>query len=433
MKKTITTLFAFSVSLLLAIATENEGETRTATATYDIDDDDKINIQAKHTTLNIIEWSKNQVEVTAEVRFDGKMNDKMQEFLDNFEEEVKSNITNAGGELLIKTNLDEPNKFQLGSKHVGIIVSFGDDELRLEYTVKMPSKNSLVVKNSYRDLDITGDFREVEIDQYSGDLRADNIEEADIKLKYGSASFKEITTAKMELYEQKLNVKSIGELELNTKYSELNIEKLGPTEIVSYESDFEIGILTHLEGSLKYGKLEVTDKFEEGELSTYEFDIDAKTIGQLKFESSKYGKLEAESIERLGLYESYEDEFELDYVASLVSMDTKYGKYRIGTLGMELELSGYEDDITIDELGPNATEIDIQGKYIGVNMRIRDRAYKLIADTKYGNIDIDRDSMQVTKYIKDGDQLEIEAASSKGGSKPVQIVIKGYEMKLDFD
>lgn len=433
MKKTITTLLAFSICLLFVKASGNEGETRTATLTYDISTNDRINIQAKYTDLNVLVWDKQEVQVEAKVRFDGEMNDRMRKFLDTFEEEVKSNISIIGGELLIKTNLDEPNKFQLGSKHVGIIISFDEDELRLEYTVKMPARNPLIIKNSYRDLNMTGNFQEVEIDQYSGDLRAETIEEAKIKLKYGSAYFDKLTTADIELYEQKFTVNTIGELELSTKYSELTIKSLGPTEIESYESDFEIGTLTYLEGNLKYGKLEVTEMFEEGELATYEFDIDAKAIGQLKFESSKYGKLEAESIEKLGLYQSYEDEFELDYVGSLISRDTKYGGYKIGTLGKELELSGYEDHITIEDLGSNATIIDIDGKYIDVNMDISNRAFKLIADTKYGNIDIDRDSMKVTRYIKDGDQLEIEAASEIDGSNPVQITIRGYEMKLNFD
>lgn len=433
MNKTITTLFIYSICIFQAAATDKTGETRTATLSYDIGVNDRINVEAKYTDLNVIVWDKQEVQVEAKVLFDGKMNDRMQKFLDTFEEEVKSNISNLGGELSIKTNLDEPNKFQLGSKHVGIIISFNEDELRLEYTVKMPANNSLKINNSYRDVNMEGNLREVEIDQYSGNLRAQNIEEAKIKLKYGSAYFGEITTGEIELYEQKLTAKTIGKLDLNTKYSELNIDNLGPTEVISYESDYEIGTLTSLEGSLKYGKMEVAERFEEGELTTYEFDIDAKAIGQLKFEESKYGKLEAQSIERLGLYKSYEDEFELGHVGSLISQETKYGKYRIGTLGKVLELTGYEDDISIEDLATEAKLVDINGKYIGVRMGMQNRAYTLLADTKYGDISIDKEDLNITRFIKDGDQLEVEASSKVGGGTPIQITIKGYEMNLNFD
>ncbi|MEQ9403339.1 MAG: hypothetical protein RIM99_07140 [Cyclobacteriaceae bacterium] len=432
MKKTILILLAFSIWLPYSQA-DNKVETRTASFSFDVSANDLINIQAKYTDLTVEAWDKNEVFVEATIRFDGKMNDRMQRFLDSFEEEVKNNISDNPGELLIKTNLEEPNKFQLGSKNVGIVISFNEDELRLEYKIKVPSSNRMMIKNSYRDLILSGEFDEVDIDQYSGELEAGYIKKADIKLKYGTASFNGIGTAKMELYEQNLTVGKIERLEINTKYSELDIEELGPTEIISYESDFEIGTLELLEGNLKYGKLEVTGKFKEGELETYEFDIEANEIGTLIYENSKYGKLEAESIEKLGLDQSYEDEFDLNMVGSLISEETKYGKYTIGTLKGKIQLSGYEDEVSIDELGPDATSVEIRGKYIDIELTTNSRGFKLVSDTRYGKMDIDRDNMNIRTYIKDGDQLEIDATSKNPGVNPVLINIQGYEIKLNLN
>ncbi len=435
MKKTILILLAFNLVFATALANKDDGETRTATFTYQVSPNDAIDLKAKYTDVLIEAWDKSEVYIEATIRFDGKMNDRVQRFLDSFEEEVESNISESPGVLYIKTKLDEPNKFQLGSKGIGIQIDYGDDELRLEYKLKVPATNKLKIENSYRDVVLDGDFGEVEIDQYSGDLEVGTIDEAEIKLKYGTALFEEIKVGEMELYEQDLTVNAIGQLDIETKYSELKIKNLGNTEIVSYESDFEITNLTSLNGNLKYGKLEVTERFEEGELVTYEFDIEAKSIGSLTFKESKYGKVEADLIETLTLVESYEDDFELESIGTLNVEESKYVNYDIGNLTGKLEIEqGYEGSVDIDALGDNARSIEITGKYIETSIDTGGIAYKLLSDTKYGSVNIDKDSMNVTRYIKDGDQLEIEATSNtKDSDNPLLISIKGYEMDLKLD
>lgn len=430
MKQIIILLLAFSS--LNCFGNNTDGETRTATISYDITSSDKIEIQAKYTDLIVEAWEKNEVLIEATVRFDGKITDKMTRFLDSFEKEVKENITYGAGVLTIKTKLDEPNKVQIGSKHVGIVIGFNEDELKLSYKVMMPSSNKVVINSSYKDLNMYGSFAEVEIDQYSGELQAENIEVADLKLKYGKAKFNSINEAEMELYEQEITANSISELEIDTKYSELNIDQLGPTDITSYETDFEIGVLEKIEGSIKYGEMEITDILREGRLTTYEFDIDADAIGTLVFNESKYGKLEARLVERLGLEESYEDNFDLGELGSLISEDTKYGEYKVRLLTGKFKLNGYEDEINIYSFGTGASEVKIEGKYIDASIDIEGRSYNLNASTKYGSIDVDRSSKDVRKYIKDGDQIEVEA-SSKVAGEPIIIIIKGYEMKVDFD
>jgi hypothetical protein len=435
MKRTILILLAFNLGLGIALSDPKLGETRTATLTYKVSSNDVINLQAKYTDVNIESWNKSEVSIEAIIRFDGKMTDKMQKFLDSFEEEVEVNISEKTGELKINTNLDEPNKFQIGSKNVGIIISFNEDELKLAYNLKVPESNKLIIKNSYRDLNLVGNFDDVEIDQYSGDLEAETINEADIKLKYGSAQFNEIRIAKMELYEQDITANSIGELEIDTKYSELKVKDLGRTEIVSYESDFEISNLSYLEGNLKYGKMEVTEVFDEGKLTTYEFDIEAKEIGTLTLENGKYGKTEAGSITQLNLRQSYEDDFEIEALGTLIVDESKYVSYEIGRLTGKLEISnGYEGKVDIDGMGNNVSSIKIAGKYIETSINTEGISYKLITDTKYGDVKIDRSTMNISKYIKEGDQLEIEATSNSGKTaNPVLISIKGYEMDIELD
>ena len=218
--------FAFSLLVALAgVAGERNLETRSATIVLDVSPNDLINIRAKNTDLVVETWDKNQVEIVATLRYDGKMTNKMTDFMDNFQEYVEENIAHSGGQLRIDTNLDEPNKIQIGSKHVGIIIGFSEDELKLDYKIKAPKQNDFEIDNSYKDVALIGDFGKVKLTQYSGELKAGYIEDAEINLKYGSSSFRGIGSGVAELYEQKLDAVTIEELELNAKYSEIEVGK----------------------------------------------------------------------------------------------------------------------------------------------------------------------------------------------------------------
>lgn len=432
MKKLIITSILYYLVLTAVFGSKNDGETRSATIRLDVSETDVINIQAKYTDLQVETWDKSEVLIEAIVVFDGNMNARVEKFLDGFEQEVNDNISKKGGELLIDTNLDEPNKVQIGSRHVGIIFSFGEDELRIEYRIKSPANNKHIINSSYRDVSIIGNLKDVELTQYSGDLEAEFIEKAKLNLKYGSSTFKGITSAEMEIYEQEVESGEIGTLMLNAKYSDLEISKIDILEATSYESDYSIGSVGTLSGNFKYGEMEITQNVGSAKLTLYEEDIEAKKIENLILENSKYSKIEVARIQSIKLTESYEDEITIGALGSLESKNSKYGKYQIDQLQGEFQLNGYEDEIEIEDIASSATLLSVDGKYIDINVGVEDASFSLISDVKYGQLKYNKDLVEVKKYIKDSDQLEVEIYSKKSNANRFEILVKGYEMKLEI-
>jgi hypothetical protein len=432
MKKLIISIAILSYSLAV-LASKNDGETRYATVKVNIASTDIINIQAKYTDLLVETWDKNEVLIEATVRFDGKMNSKMEKFLNEFEQEVNNNISKNSGELLIKTNLDEPNKIQIGSKNVGINISFGDDELKIEYKIKAPATNQYIINSSYRDVRLVGDFNEIELIQYSGDLKIDFIQKAKLNLKYGSAIFKGIGLAEMEIYEQEIESGSIKKLKLNAKYSDLEITEIEELEVVSYESEYTIGSIGLLTGNFKYGEMEITQGIGTARLTLYEEDIEARKIDHLTLENSKYSKIEVARVQSITLIESYEDEITIGALGSLTSKNSKYGKYHIDQLQGEFKLNGHEDEIEIEDVTSTATSLIVDGKYINISVGVEDIAYSLKSNVKYGKLDYNKDLVDIKKYIKDSDQLEVDLVSKKSSKTPFSILTKGYEMTLEIN
>ena len=433
MKRLITTLFVFSAFAHLSFSKEKV-ETRTATVRMEVSPNSLINIQAKHTDLVVETWDKSEVEIVATLRFDGKMTDRMIEFLENFQEHVEDNVHLSGSELSISTNLDEPNKVQIGSKHVGIIIGFSEEEFRLDYKIKAPKVNEYEINNSYKDVTLIGDFEKMKFTQYSGDLKADFIQDAEINMKYGNASINQIGTATMEIYEQELDVQKFGELEINTKYSEIEIDEIKLMEAVSYETDFVFGSIGSASGNFKYGEMEVKNRIEKSEFEFYEMDIEANEAGKIEFKSSKYGKHNFEQVESLSFDQSYEDELTIDELGDFKSNDSKYGNHEIGKLTGSFVLSAYEDDVDIDEVAGSVNKINISGKYIKAALGITDQSFNLKTNIKYGKVDYDESAVEVKKYIKEGNQLEVEVVSkNRPSSNPILINVEGYEVDVEIN
>lgn len=432
MKKLILIALACSFTTLLH-ANKKDGETRTASVKVSVSPSDLIDIQAKYTELTVEAWDKNEVEIEATVRFDGKLTNKMQVFLDEFEKNVKDNIYKSVGQLKISSDLDIPNKIQIGSENVGINISFGDNELKISYKVKAPGKNKFVIASSYEDMRLIGSFNQIELTQYSGDLEAGSIEKAKMNLKYGAAAIESIGSASMEIYEQELNVSSINELTINAKYSDLELRTCGNLEFTSYESDIKIGSAKQLNGNLKYGEIEITDRLDRSELTLYEVDIEAKEIGTLRLENSKYSGFDIGRVGSIYFEQSYEDETEIYSVGTFKSLNSKYGNHSLGTLTGSLDLTAYEDEIEIEKVGSTVTSINIDGKYIDSIIDLGGRSYVLLTDVKYGKVEYDESNVDIKRYIKADDKLEVEAHSKNKTSNPVKITVKGYEVDVRLD
>lgn len=433
MKRLLLITFAFSAFAVATFGNDKEFETRTATVRMNVTASDRINIQAKNTDLVVETWNKNEVEIVATLRFDGKMTDKMTAFLDDFQQHVEGNIRYSGSELEIDTNLDEPNKVQIGSKHVGFIIGFSDDEFRLDYKIKAPKTNEYEINNSYKDVTLLGDFGKMKLTQYSGDLTAGSIEEIELNMKYGSARFKEIKNATMEIYEQELEAEAIGELEINTKYSEIEVDEIDIMEAESYETDFVLGTIGSVEGNFKYGEMEIEQHIGKSNLEFYEMDIDANNAGSIEFKSSKYGKHNFKVINSLKFQQSYEDELTIGEIGNFSSEDSKYGNHDIEKLTGDFKLSAYEDDVDIDEVTSSTSKIEINGKYINTSLGITNQSFNLKTNIKYGKVGYDENDVEVKKYIKDGDQLEVEVLSkTNSAANPIIVKVEGYEVEVDI-
>ncbi len=429
-------IFSWCLILLVSVKVfgHNAGETKQAKLNYPISTSGMVNIVSSDMDVSITAWEKAEVEVIATIEFKGEDNDRARDFLDNFEEIVKSKIRKTGNELTIKTNLDEPNKVQVGSKVFGIQVGYGEDELYIRYDIKLPSAINWAVKNSYEDLRVEGKYTgTVEIDHYNGDLYAEDFEKISLNLKHGDATINSIKEATyIQLYEQELNITQVNSAKIEAKYSELRIAEIGTVELVGYESDIKFDVVNKVKGNLKYGEFEVIATAKELELTAYEVDMDISECDKIIFPESKYGNYTFESVNSIALNSSYEDEINIEQISEIVA-NSKYLDLEVRLLKSKLKIDGYETDIEIEEVSEKAKEITVTGKYNNLSASTGAVPFILTASIHYGDIDYPEQKVTRKVVIKEGDKLELELVPINGQQASLTFDLRGYEFDGDIE
>ena len=432
MRKITSIALAFSFCFS-SYAIARNGETRTARFTTSVSLTDEINIQGKHTELIIEKWDKNEVAIEATIRYDGETTDKIEDFLNGFEKKVEDHIVKSSGKLTVNTDLDFPyyavkSSFFGLTKEIHIL-----GKTKLTYKIKAPGNNPYTITNSYEDVKLIGSFKDVDFIQHSGKLEAENIEITKMNLKYGSATIKSVGSADMELYEQDIEIDVVEKMVLNSKYSDLKFLEAGPIEVTAYESDFVFNSVKSLSGNFKYGEIEINQKIDEGEFQFYEMDMKLKVGDKLRFTNCKYSKLFADKVDEIVFDESYEDDTEIDYLGTFKSLNSKYGKHNIGSLTKSLSLKAYEDELDIQSMQSSISEIEIDGKYLDISIDTEDASYIFRSDVKYGKVDYTETLVDVKRYVKDSNQLEVEIHSKKKSENPTRISVKGYEVDVNLE
>lgn len=410
-------------------------ETREAKASFTLSGKGDIEVKGSDRYVTISSWEKNEVEITARVEFKGRQNEKVDEFLDNFEDIVNGSIRKIGNSIWINTNLDEPNKVEIKNLFKFVVIEYGNDELFISYDMKVPENADLEVENSYEDLYVTGSYTgRVEIDHYSGDLSAGDFNELELTLKYGDAEINSVKSSEMTLYEQRLNIGSAGNGVIEAKYSDLEFSEAGKIEFDTYETDIKIKTIRSVAGEMKYGELEVSDHAESVRLSKlYENDLEFGDVNEILIRETKYGSVIGKYIGNLIIDYSYEDKIEVNRCGQF-KFNGKYTKIRIDQLEGALSVDeGYETEVTISKLNLGVTDIFMDGKYNTLEIYAGDIPLSLDMEVRYADLDYPSNKFKRQTYIKDGSELKVELVPITADPDPVIVTVRGYETELDIE
>lgn len=241
-----------------------------------------LRVENKFGDVEINTWEKSEFSVKVEIIGKGRNEERAQRILDGIEIDIRE----SDAEIYFETESND-------------IKTKNEEGFEVNYTVYMPEKNPLEIKNSFGDVSMGNRAGNLNLTVAYGSMKVGDVGgDTYVKLSFGNGS-----------------IGNVADGEFVVKYSDFEIESGKILDITQGFSDLEIDNVEDLEIESKYGSLEIKKAHKvDAEAHFSGFEIEELT-----------GSLELDC--------SYLGDFKIERLASsftLVDIDGKFGSYEIG-------------------------------------------------------------------------------------------------------
>jgi hypothetical protein len=232
-------LFLF-IFALPALVMANDGKLKgkytkekTISKEYDVNSDAVLKVSNSYGNLTLTSWNENRIVIEVLIKTNGNNEDKVQKKLDEITVafEASSDMVSAK----TKFNKDKGWGWNWGSN--------GNVNMQIDYTIKVPIKNSVHLSNDYGNISLD------RIDGY-----------AKISCDYGRLDIGELHGRNNDLNFDYTSKSSIGYMRsgnIRADYSGFTIEKAGDLVLNADYTNSNIGEMNNLQYASDYGNLVV--------------------------------------------------------------------------------------------------------------------------------------------------------------------------------
>ena len=397
---------------------------------YSVNDDAIVNFVNYDCDLVIHTWEKQEIEYRMLVNATMK-SDEDAERLDEFIESL--NFTESGDKVKFNNRFWDSRINIMGRKTIKLPGegSLRYSEFKIAGELWIPESVSLEMVSKYSRIDLEKLGGGLKMNLYNDKVYGDICDsDVEIEAKYSTIELKEILALTATLYDCELYIGNTGNVTIESKYSKVFGGNTGNLDLNSYNDKFDFDTTADIKYIAKYSDIKA-DKAGKFDVNSYEGTAILDEVGDVEM-VSKYTKYEFGSATNCVIKSSYSDRINSGIMESLAAIESKYGKYDIGELSKSVSVDvGYEDKIVILKTGDEFGGINVNGKYMDIEMGIpASLNFRLKADIKYPKLEMDEESLAIRIKILEGSQLKYDAVRGTEKEGMPVIALTGYEMSL---
>ena len=232
---------------------------------FTVKQSDLLSIDNTYGLVHINTWDKNEITVDITITTHAKTEDKAEEMLSHIS--VKEGSNNGDGRISYKTTVKTVN-------------AQNNEDFSINYTINMPRKNPIDVKNKFGDIYL-GDFEgKLNLDLSYGALSASHISgiAPKIKVAFGSATIASIETGAIKVSYSKLSVDKAGDIVVANSFGKSDIGTVNHLEVDQQYGDIAIESVNQLNGGVHFANLEINKLSKSA-------DLELKYCGKADFKS----------------------------------------------------------------------------------------------------------------------------------------------------
>ncbi len=218
---------------------------KTVKKEFDVNADALLKINNSYGNLNLTSWNENRVVIEVHIKTNGNNEDKVQRKLDQISIDFDASSSMVSAKTIFNKNKDS---WGWWGKNNNV-------NMQINYTVKLPVKNSVHLNNDYGNISldrvdghakISCDYGRLDI----GELRGRNNQ---LNFDYTSKSTIDyINSGKVSADYSGFTIRKAGDLTINADYTNSTIEQM---ENLQYSADYgnlEIGEVNNVSGNGDY-------------------------------------------------------------------------------------------------------------------------------------------------------------------------------------
>ena len=298
-------------------------------------------------------------------------------------------------------NAQRGNTLELNNRYGNIIVTTSDDNkivINVLVTLSYPDQERAERLISYID---------VEFSEYSGNYIAKTVIDNDFNFSGWGRTNKK--------FDIKYTVSAPSWLDISV------INKYGDVEIGQLDGRFvaniQYGNLTAFglsRGNVKpvnnisisYGKAEITNAGWLDFTARYASDIYIDQVQAVAFDT-KYSKISVNNVSSVVIDSRY-DKYNFGNINNLV-ISGGYSDFDIASITKKLDIESKYGSFNAKSVSPGFEQIDINTSYMGVSLRIDDKAsYELEAKVSYGKVEFNEALFDRQKQIINNTSMELK-------------------------
>ena len=249
-------LLLFAAAMVLGFAAmAQEKVSKKTTKTYPFSNAGELHLENKYGNINIYGWTKDEVSITVNISVTDKKKENANDLLDRIKPIIRRS------DKYISVN------YEIGEKSSGFFSNlfekanpfdFDRSNVQIDYKVYIPKKAELEIINKFGDVFIEDWVGVLKADVQHGDMwMNDNLNKADINMKYGKLRAKNINYANLDISNGGLDMDHANTMRLNSSGSNIDIQQAESLEFYSNKDEVDFKEIGTLYGNIKFSKLRI--------------------------------------------------------------------------------------------------------------------------------------------------------------------------------
>jgi len=267
----------FALAMLLGFtALAQEKVSKDISKTYPFTNAGELHLENKYGNINIYGWVKNKVSITVNITVTDKKRENAQELLNRIKPVIRHSdkFISVNYEIADKNSGFFSNLFEKANPF-----DFDRSNVQIDYKVYVPQKVELEVINKFGDVFIEDWVGILMADVQHGDMWiSDNLNKADVSIKYGKLRAKNINYANIDITNGGLDMDHTNTMRLNSSGSNIEIHQVESLEFYSNKDEADIREIGTLYGNLKFSKLRLHRLKKDIDLNLKISDLWVKNI-----------------------------------------------------------------------------------------------------------------------------------------------------------